>query len=206
MNIYDLQQTLANRRPSMMGAQRTFAVLCPLVTMDDGQWGLLFEVRAASLRAQPKEVCFPGGQMDKGETPTQAALRETHEELGIPSGAITVLGELDFIATAAGFLIHPVLAVVDDVSALRPSAEEVDHTFVVPLSFFAQTKPLSAVYDLVPRTHDDFPYDVLNVPNPYPFRTAPVESPVWLYTGHPIWGLTARIVHHLLQFMKNLDE
>ncbi len=206
MKIFDLQQTLAHRRPSMMDAQSAFAVLCPLVTMDDGQWGLLFEVRAASLRAQPNEVCFPGGQMDKGETPTQAALRETHEELGIPSTAITVLGELDFIAHAAGFLIHPVLAVVDDVSALHPSADEVDHTFVVPVSFFEETKPLSAVYDLVPRTHADFPYEVLEVPNPYPFRTNPVESPVWRYDGHPIWGLSARIVRHVLQFTKNLDK
>ncbi|MCB8880134.1 NUDIX domain-containing protein [Acidisoma cellulosilytica] len=32
------------------------------------------------------EWCFPGGHIDPGETPAQAALRETHEEVGFPAG------------------------------------------------------------------------------------------------------------------------
>ena len=49
---------------------------------------LLFEVRADTLDRQPGEVCFPGGHMESGETPAACALRETEEELSIPSAAI----------------------------------------------------------------------------------------------------------------------
>ena len=53
-----------------------FAVLAPLVRVD-GETHLLFEVRALHMRRQPGEVCFPGGQIEEGETPLEAAVRET---------------------------------------------------------------------------------------------------------------------------------
>lgn len=202
MNIETLQQTLTARTPGVLGAKSSFAVLCPLVQLEQGDWGLLFEIRAATLRAQPREICFPGGRQEPGETPRQTALRETQEELNLPPQTITLLGELDFIAHPSGFTIYPVLGVVDDLSALAPSAAEVDDTFIVPLSFFQQTPPLSAVYDLTPQVPDDFPFHAINITPPYPFRGAQVESPVWRYEGHAIWGFTARIVAHVLSLME----
>ena len=44
-------------------------------------WQVLFEVRAAGI-SQPGEVCFPGGRIEPGETPEEAALRE------VPGGAV----------------------------------------------------------------------------------------------------------------------
>ncbi len=204
-DVQALAQELTGRRPSLLGATGTYGVLCPLVWRE-GQWHLLFEVRAASLRRQPGEICFPGGRMELGETPTQAALRETWEELGVPASQVTVVGELDFIAHVTGYLLHPVLAVVEGTCPLVPAPAEVDHVFVVPLSFFATTPPVWAVYQLEAQVPEDFPYELLNVPKPYPFRPAAVESPVWVYEGHSIWGLTARIVRQILTLLPQTEK
>lgn len=202
--VEQLHQVLSNRRPTMLEATATYGVLCPLIWKDD-QWHLLFEVRAKTLRRQPKEICFPGGRIEPGETPTQAALRETWEELAIDKTAVTVLGELDFIAHVSGYLLHPVLAAVDDVD-IQPAPAEVDHVFLAPLSFFQTTVPEVAVYELEAKVPEDFPYELLQIPNPYPFRPGAVESPIWVYQGHVIWGLTARIVRQIVKLLPELEK
>lgn len=202
--IQALEQTLANRRPTLLDATATYGVLCPLIWRDK-QWHLLFEVRAKTLRRQPKEICFPGGRMEPGETPSQTALRETWEELGVDGSNITVLGELDFIAHVSGFLLHPVLGVMEDV-AVCPSPAEVDHVFMAPLSFFQTTEPVWAVYGLEAQVPEEFPYDLLQIPKPYPFRPGSVESPVWVYEGHAIWGLTARVVQQIAKLLPESEK
>ena len=78
-----LRRRYGGRTPGLLGARRSYAVLCPLVERPEGLH-LLYEVRSAALHRQPGEVCFPGGQVEAGETPEQCALRETEEELSIP--------------------------------------------------------------------------------------------------------------------------
>ena len=65
------------------------------------------------------------------------ALRETAEELNIPSSGVTVLGTPDFICSQRGFLLHPVLGLVSPagLEAMRPSPAEVAEVFTVPFSF-----------------------------------------------------------------------
>lgn len=203
-----LGQYLQQKRPTLLDGGATYGVLCPLVWRE-GQWQLLFEVRAATLRRQPGEVCFPGGRMEPGETPVETALRETQEELQLSPQVITVLGELDFIAQGAGFLLHPVLAVVENLEGLHVGAAEVAQVFTVPLSYFQDNPPTSVGYDLVAQVPEDFPYELLHIVKPYAFRTGTVEFPVWVYEGHVIWGMTARIVRQIIslsQFCKKLSE
>ena len=112
MDLDRLERCLQERAPGMMDATGRYAVLVPLVQGEDGL-SLLYEVRARSMKRQPGEVCFPGGRMERGETAQECALRETQEELGIPASAIRVLGQLDFLAHRANFIMYPVLALVE---------------------------------------------------------------------------------------------
>ena len=63
---------------------------------------------------------MPGGRIDAGETPEQAALRELHEEVGLDLSADAVLGRLDDFVTRSGFVITPVVVWAGPARALRP--------------------------------------------------------------------------------------
>ena len=190
----NLRRRFGSHTPGLLGARNEFAVLCPVVEREDGAH-LLFEVRSGSV-SQAGEVCFPGGKMEPGETVAQCALRETEEELAIPAGEVQLLGESDFICNQRGFLLRPVLGLVSaaGMAAMRPSPDEVAEVFTVPLRFFRETPPEVYGYDLVPHIPEDFPYEDLGISRNYPWSRGRSEFPVWIYEGHVIWGMTARLV------------
>ena len=201
----DLARLLAGRQPDLMDKRGEFSVLVPLVEGEAGL-SLLYEVRARTLRSQPGEICFPGGRMELGETPEDCALRETWEELSIPPQAIQILGQLDFIAHRAGFLMHAVAAKVDRAAAehMRPSPAEVAETFLVPLDFFLKNPPLDLSYDLVPNPGDDFPYEQAGIPRDYAWRLGRETVPVYRWRDRVIWGLTGRITRNLVGYVRRL--
>ncbi len=184
--------------PGLLGAEREYAVLCPLVERPEGLC-LLFERRGTGIR-QAGETCFPGGRREAGESPVQCALRETKEELSIPRETVTVLGTPDFLASQGGFLVRPVLGLVspEGYAAARPAPAEVAEIFLVPLSFFRDHPPAVYSYALRPVPPEGFPYEEVGVSEPYPWAEGRVEVPVWYWQGRAIWGMTARIVRGLL--------
>ena len=194
-----LRRRYSGHIPSLLGARHSYAVLCPLVQQPDGLH-LLFEVRAKNLR-QGGEVCFPGGRMEPGETPVQAALRETEEELSIPSRTVELLGTPDFICNQKNFLLHPILGLVspEGFAAMVPAPAEVAEAFTAPLSFFRDTAPELQSYELRPQIPDDFPYEAVGITRDYPWNHGRVELPIWHYGPHTIWGMTARLVRDLVQ-------
>ena len=199
--IARLRRRFDNHTPGLLGANREYAVLCPLIDGPEGP-ELLYEVRAAGIR-QGGETCFPGGRLESGETPIECALRETEEELSIPRRFIEILGRMDFICNQRGFLLHPVAGYVsaDGLRYLRPSPSEVAETFSVPLRFFREHKPKLYSYALTPNPPANFPYDTVGVSPDYPWAMGRVEVPVWTWRGRAIWGMTARITAH---FVENL--
>lgn len=199
MDWSKLKDTLSAREPGLMDAKRRYAVLVPLVEREEGL-SLLYEVRAAGMRRQPNEVCFPGGRIEGDESAEECALRETWEELGIPAEQIEILGRLDFIAHRANFIMYPILAKVDTRAArsmaLNPA--EVGEVFFVPLSHLLRNPPLEYDYTLVPTPPECFPYEVIGIPRDYRWQPGAENVPVYPWQGHAIWGLTGRITRHLL--------
>lgn len=197
--LQDLCRRFGDHRPGLLNARAEYAVLCPLLERPDGLH-LLFEVRAAELR-QGGEVCFPGGKLETGESPTEGALRETWEELHIPPSQVTVLGTPDFLHNPQGFLLHPILGLVspEGLSALSPSPAEVAEVFTVPLHVFRETEPELWRYPLVPQVPADFPYASVGTTPDYPWSHGEIEVPIWHYAGHAIWGMTARLIRELIR-------
>lgn len=199
LTLASLLNRYSGHTPTLIGTHREYAVLCPLVQLPDGLH-LLFEVRSSTV-SQAGEVCFPGGRMESGETPTECALRETWEELHIPSSDVHVIGACDFICNQRNFLLRPILGLISPsgLERIAPSAAEVSEVFTVPLKFFQDTPPELWSYELVPQIPENFPYGEVGIPENYPWSHGHVELPIWHYQGHTIWGMTARIVRDLTQ-------
>jgi len=95
---------------------------------------LLLTRRAASLRAHAGQWALPGGRIDAGETPEQAALRELAEEVGLRPGEASVLGRLDDYATRSGYVITPVVVQVGPARELQPNPAEVASVHRIPVA------------------------------------------------------------------------
>ncbi|HEX3917751.1 MAG TPA: CoA pyrophosphatase [Caulobacteraceae bacterium] len=103
------------------------AVALTLVEADDGSGETAFLItrRSAELRAHAGQWALPGGRCDPGETLEETALRELEEELGLHLPPANILGVLDDYPTRSGYAITPVVAWLDDASALKPNPHEV---------------------------------------------------------------------------------
>lgn len=111
------------------------SVLLPIVLHREGLT-VLFTQRTAHLRNHSGQVSFPGGRAESHDTsPEHTALRETHEEIGLPAERVDVIGRLPEYCTRTGYCITPVVGVVRPPLELIPDKREVDEVFEVPLSF-----------------------------------------------------------------------
>jgi 8-oxo-dGTP pyrophosphatase MutT (NUDIX family) len=113
---------------------RPAAVAAALCTNPDGDPCFLLTKRAPKLRAHAGQWALPGGRIDDGETPEDAARRELHEELGLLVPADDVLGLLDDYQTRSGFVITPVVVWAGHDPVLVPNPAEVAQSFVIPLA------------------------------------------------------------------------
>ncbi|WP_245479010.1 NUDIX hydrolase [Rubrivivax rivuli] len=86
---------------------------------------VLLTRRALTMRQHAGQWALPGGRVDEGESPEQAALRELHEELGLRLPPEAVLGRLDDYATRSGYLVTPVVVWAGAARALQPNPAEV---------------------------------------------------------------------------------
>ena len=106
-----------------------------LAITDRSEPGLILTVRRDHLRTHAGQVAFPGGRIDPGETPVQAALREAHEELALEPAEVTILGEADPYRTVTGYHVSPVVGLVPPDLNLTPNPGEVAGWFEAPLDF-----------------------------------------------------------------------
>lgn len=145
-----------------------------------GRPHLILTQRTDTLRSHSGQVAFPGGRIDpEDSSPEAAALRETHEEIGIEPQAFELVGRMPDYVSGSGYRIAPVLAVADPAARMTINPAEVAAAFEVPLDFLMD-----------PENH----------------RT---ESRVWNgrerhywvmpYGERHIWGVTAGIIRTLYE-------
>lgn len=113
-----------------------FAVVIPLV-FDAEEPHLLIEVRAKGI-SQAGDPCFPGGRIEPGETPEQAASRELKEELDICVPPEEFLGQLPTVRTRLGSNSDVFVCCVsaEDAARARINPAEVEILLRVSVSFF----------------------------------------------------------------------
>ena len=143
---------------------------------------VVLTVRADSLDRHSGQVSLPGGVVDPGETFEQAALREAHEEVALPTEHVRVLGALTPIdIPVSGFRLHPIVAVNPTSPALTPADGEVARILYVALDDLLDANHLRSTE----RQRDGVTLVV----------------PAFHVNGEEIWGATAMILAELLALL-----
>lgn len=204
MDIEIIRGKIKNNIPKPMDIKKKYSVLIPIIENDDGL-EIIYEVRAKDLVTQPGEISFPGGEVEDGETFEEAAIRETMEELNIDRENIEVLGELDYLISYAGLVIHCFVATISgiNVDSLKPNPDEVDHLFTVPLNFFLENEPDVYYLDIKTVLNDEFPYNLIPKGRDYNWRVGKHPVMFYSYQDYIIWGFTARMTKELINTIKD---
>jgi 8-oxo-dGTP pyrophosphatase MutT (NUDIX family) len=112
---------------------RQAAVGVVLVADETGRACFVLTRRPSTLRRHAGQWALPGGRLEEGEDAIAAALREIHEEVGLPLSPDAVLGRLDDFVTRSGHLVSSLVLWAPGPVELRISPEEVEAVFRVPL-------------------------------------------------------------------------
>lgn len=117
------------------------AVLIPVIEVDlpdnGKQLNIILTKRASHLKHHPGQISFPGGKVEMTDkTIIETALRETHEEIGIPPKIIDVIGQLHPYHTITGYIITPIIGLVTANDPMVIDKNEVEEVFQVPLLHF----------------------------------------------------------------------
>jgi 8-oxo-dGTP pyrophosphatase MutT (NUDIX family) len=150
---------------------------------------LVLTRRAGSLRAHAGQWALPGGRIDEGETPEQAALRELHEEVGLQLGTDSLIGRLDDFVTRSGYVITPVLVWAGAAREMRPNPLEVHSIHRIPVSEF-----LRADAPML-ETRDDSEQPVLRMPVGDSWIAAPTAAVLYQFRELCLCGRPTRVAH-----------
>jgi 8-oxo-dGTP pyrophosphatase MutT (NUDIX family) len=164
-----------------VGVRPSRAAAVLLAIFADPPHRIVFVERAAHLRNHPGQIAFPGGSADAadGDDRLRTALRELHEELGVPAERVTIVGRLpDAFQRSNNFLVTPFVGVLRSATPLTIDATETAAVFTVPLD--AVVAP-GAVH-----------------PGIETIGEVAIETWVFDYGDLHVWGLTASMLHEFV--------
>ena len=157
---------------------RQASVLVPLY-VDAGELWTVLTKRTEIVPHHKNQIAFPGGGRETGEDAWDAALRETREELGIDTGKVLSLGELDEAETPTGYRIIPCVAALPGPPDGEINEDEIAEVFSAPLLAFADYRMVEDRLVLIDGE----------------------EKMIRVYHvgSRQVWGLTARILQNLMR-------
>ncbi|MBV8445922.1 MAG: CoA pyrophosphatase [Candidatus Dormibacteraeota bacterium] len=172
------------RQPPPEGRRRASVLL--LFDPTDAALPLLFMLRSSDLRFHAGQIAFPGGTEEESDSGIVAtALREASEEVGLDPGNVEVLGVLSPLVTAVSDRwLTPVVGLQREPWTVMADGHEVAEWFHIPLAELL----------IAPHTVRIMERDEL-------------RREVHFYDAHNrvIWGVSAAILHELLELMGRSD-
>jgi 8-oxo-dGTP pyrophosphatase MutT (NUDIX family) len=174
---------------------RPASVLVPLVNRPEGLTVLLTQ-RTDHLHDHAGQISFPGGRAEPEEAddPVATALREAEEEVGLARRHVEVVGQLPTYLTITGYVVTPVVALVEPPFELALDAFEVAEAFEVPLAFL-----------MAPANHQrhafDAPEGVRRHFLSMPWTSGAAEGAVAGGREYFIWGATAAMLRNFYRFL-----
>ncbi len=146
----------------------------------DGELWLPLTARSSRLPMHRGEVSLPGGAIDPEDAgPVAAALRETHEEIGVDPAAVVLWGQLSTIyIPPSNFRLTPVVGFTPAPPVLVPNPDEIDEIFSVPLARLLD--PATVVVE------------------EWMLHGIRAMVPFFALHGYKVWGATALVLSELV--------
>ncbi len=155
-------------------------VLVLLGVHPSGATSLILTQRSPDLPVHAGQIAFPGGVCEPGESPLEAALRETLEEIALPPEEVRLLGPLGRTFSPYDIAVQPFVGWVPLPYPLHPN-EEVARIFILPLRSVMRRRPRVVLWQV---------YGVV-VPL-FSYRVDP-HTEIWGMTGRVLVDLVGRI-------------
>ncbi|MEN8185931.1 MAG: CoA pyrophosphatase [Bacteroidota bacterium] len=146
----------------------------------------LLTLRASYQGLHAAQISFPGGKFDEIDKSLEyTALRETHEEVGIPASSVKIIKEMTqtFIAPS-NFLVNPFLGTLDFTPKFIKNSE-VEEIIEVKVS------------DLL----DDSTITTKNLSTSYMKN---IDVPCFNLNNYIVWGATAMMLSEIKDLLKLL--
>jgi 8-oxo-dGTP pyrophosphatase MutT (NUDIX family) len=136
--------------------------------------------------AHSGQVSLPGGKTEAGETPSETALRETEEEIGVDRGLPKVIGQLsNFFVIPSNFVITPVVATIDHMPFFKPDPYEVAAVLSADLNTLLDDEAILEAEIMAAGQYK-------------------MMAPHFLLDGAMVWGATAMILNEFRQTLREL--
>jgi 8-oxo-dGTP pyrophosphatase MutT (NUDIX family) len=155
-----------------------------------GGAAVLLTRRAVRLQAHAGQWALPGGRVEEGEDPFDAARRELREELGLDLDEASLVGALDDYATRSGYVITPYVLWGGRDPELTPDPAEVRSVHRV--SFTELCRPDSPRFVSIPES--DRP--VVQVPVGGDLIHAPTGAVLLQFRRVAIEGVVERVADY----------
>ena len=181
LNIPSLRRSLAEApgQPISDSSLSPAGVML-LVYPIDGRYHVLLNRRTDTVEDHKGEIALPGGRVEERDgSVEEAALRETHEEMGILPKDVDVLGELDGVATISNYAVTPFVGTIPYPYTFDPSPSEVAEVIEVPVGVLSDPRSHRSQAWLVDGRRED--------------------GVAYAHDGNVIWGATAMILGSFLE-------
>lgn len=193
VNLPDFDWPLAHNRMAPghrrqrsipQGVRPRQAAVLVLIYPAGGDWHIVLTRRTDQLRGHSGQISFPGGKVDKADASfTEAALRETCEELGLCEPKLTIVGMLSPVyIPPSNFEVFPTVATMAALPDFEPNPAEVAEVF---------TFAVSGLLD-----------DRCKQIEEWDIQGMAVQIPFYLVNGHKVWGATAVMLSELEQRLR----
>ena len=163
---------------------REGAVLLLLYPRGDNQFYFVLTRRAEYNGVHSGQISLPGGGREPGESFPNTALRETWEEVGVPTNRISILGGLTRLyIPPSNYMVYPFVGYTPAEPVFRRDRREVAEIMQVPLSVISD--PRNRHVEM--RDHP---------------QLGRVRIPYMLIHGYKVWGATAMILSEFSELLR----
>ena len=176
-------------RPAPDGGLRAAAVAVTVVPGAGGEACFVLTFRPASMRSHARQYALPGGRIDQGESPEQAALRELREEVGLILPPQAILGRLDDYPTRSGYMITPVVAWAESLADLDANPHEVAE--IMTIGLHELDRPGSPEFISIPESDRPVIRLLLRGDRVH----APTAAVIWQFWEVAVMGRATRVAH-----------